>query len=555
MKYALLGFNCRFTHSCLSLFYLRQELVKNMPDADICISQYTINDPYYATLTQIGTLKAHIYFFSVYIWNEDIITRIIHDLHVLQPLAVFILGGPQASALAAEELPANCTIVWGEIEDIDPAFYRDLRHGALASHYKGGRSASFASPFIAEDFNGQLANRHIYYESSRGCPYSCSYCISSIEPGIRNKNLRQVREELKAIQDHNPKTIRFVDRTFNASDQRALAIWKFLTDEPGNTSFHFEISPDLFTEEMFSFLESIPPGLFQFEIGIQSTHDKTLAAINRKHRGEASLENIRRLVKLDTIHLHIDLILGLPHETFESFGQSFTDVFATCPHYIQMGLLKVLPHTRLSEQVKEFSILHCRRPPYEVLSTGWLSHGELTELFWLGECVEAFYNNRFFRSFFAFIQKSGQDSFQLFLNLLQACRKKNFFGRAKTQLLMSEILLDFTSHASNSLLMKEILIFDWLRSGHRFLPEHLDPMTSKELKSRLWLEMPENFLPFYTNTSRSNFFKQAIFVEFSGELLKELGFTDGNDGVLCFLNERENSVMRLNKVFFVQGSG
>jgi radical SAM superfamily enzyme YgiQ (UPF0313 family) len=548
MRFALIGFNCRFTHSCLSLFYLRQELLKNIDDVDININQFTINDPYYSTLMQISGLRADAFFFSVYIWNAVIIKRIINDLAKIQPFSSFILGGPQALAISPDDLPANSTIVSGEIEGVDPSFYADLQGGSLRTSYHGARSKNFDSPFTANDFSAQLANRHIYYESSRGCPYSCSYCISSLEPGIRYKDMQKVRAELKEILAHKPQGLRFVDRTFNASGKRALEIWQFLRDISQGTTFHFEISPDLFSEEMFLFLQTIPPQLFQFEIGIQSTHAKTLAAINRESSISTALDNIKRLVQLNTVHLHVDLILGLPQETFATFGESFNDIFSVGPHYIQMGLLKVLPHAPLSRQLAEFSMQHCDYPPYEVLATRWLTHNELAELFWFGECVEAFYNNRYFRAFFRFLQRKGREGFQFFLELLDSCRKRNFFNRAKTQLLMSEILCDFIRNDPRGGLLHELLIYDWLRSGHRFLPDHLGPHLLREVKNQLWRELPQELLPFYNNAGRSNFFKQTLFVKFSGETLQELGLTDGEEGVLCFLNEKENALLELHKV-------
>lgn len=555
MKFALIGFNCRFTHSCLSLFYLRQELRKHMEDAQISLRQFTINDAYYATLLQIGTLRPDAFFFSVYIWNAGIITRIVNDLAKILPAALFVLGGPQSAALSREDLPARCTIVSGEIEGIDPCFYADLRTGNLLPCYAGKRQAAFASPFTPEDFTSHLANRHIYYESSRGCPYGCSYCISALEPGVRHKDFPQVREELRLILAQQPKGVRFVDRTFNASAARAMQIWQFLRDEAAGTTFHFEIAPDLFTEEMFAFLQSVPPRLFEFEIGMQSTQAATLAAINRKSSPPTALRNLSRLAEIGTIHLHVDLILGLPHENFASFRASFNDVFAAAPHYIQMGLLKVLPRTPLSSRLQEFAVSHCRQPPYEVLATGWLSQAELSELFWFGECVEAFYNNRYFRSFFTFIRQSGRDGFQFFFDLLQACRQRDFFARAKTQLLMSEILYDFIGTDRDRELLTELLIFDWLRSGHRFLPDHLGPQRLKEEKQRMWLLLPQELPAHYTNTTRSDFFKQSLFVAFSGRTLQELGLTAGAAGIVCFLNERENSVLELSRTALVSTGG
>ncbi len=269
MHLTLIAFNCRYTHSCLSLFYVRQELLKKLNDADISLHQFTINDPYYATLINISAIISDAYLFSVYIWNATYTKRLIEDLAQIRPETPIIIGGPQARALYGDNLPPYICLVEGEIEGISKEFFADLQKNSLAPIYQSVKATSFPSPYSTQDFSNHLANRHIYYESSRGCPYSCSYCLSASEPGIRNKPLTQVKTELKEILRHLPQTIRFVDRTFNASATRTLDIWQFLLDESQQTTFHFEISPDLFTDEMFSFLEKIPIGLFQFEIGIR----------------------------------------------------------------------------------------------------------------------------------------------------------------------------------------------------------------------------------------------------------------------------------------------
>ncbi|MFH1217508.1 MAG: DUF4080 domain-containing protein [Pseudomonadota bacterium] len=549
MKLSLISFNCRYTHSCLSLFYLRNQLETHVNDARVSLHQFTINDPYYATLMQISRMDAEVFFFSVYIWNSDLVSRIINDLAIIRPKSRMVLGGPQATALHIDQPGVKKTVVTGEIEGIDQKFYADLITGNLAANYKCSRSPSFPSPFRQEDFHDQLANRAVYYESSRGCPYSCSYCISSTEPGIRYKETELVKQELGEILVHHPKSVRFVDRTFNASARRAVDIWKFLLAEPHEgTTFHFEISPDLFTEEMFDLLQDAPPGLFQFEIGIQSTNPQTLNAINRKSNTTSSLINIGRLAAFDSIHLHVDLILGLPYENMESFTRSFNDVFTTAPHYIQMGLLKILPNTPLVQQTEISNILRCQKPPYEVLATKWLSPEELSELFWFGECVEAFHNNRYFRSFFKYIRRNEQNVFRFFMQLLTLCKKEGFFQRARTQELMSSLLLDFIQHDPRQQILREFLVFDWLRSGHRFLPSHLNPHILNAEKNELWQQLPQEFPPLYTYTTRNNFFKKTLFVKFAKQSLQELNFNSDEGEILCFLQEKEEYVDGLIRV-------
>lgn len=552
MHLALVASNCRYTHSSLSLFYVRNELESHLPDATVSLHQLTINDPYFDTLLTLTELKADGYFFSVYVWNVERILRIVQDIATILPQSLFVFGGPQAGELPLNELPAKSTIVSGEIEGAPPAFYEDLLQGTLSRRYRCESHSAFPSPYREEDFKEELANRSVYYESSRGCPYSCSYCLSAAERGIRQKKLSQVSDELSLICRHEPVSVRFVDRTFNASSERALAIWRFLRALNISTCFHFEISPDLFTEEMFLFLEDVPVGLFQFEVGIQSTNPATLAAINRKTDCGRALTNIRRLLALNTVHLHVDLICGLPHENVATFKKSFDDVFALLPHHIQMGHLKVLPNTPLAGQTGQYCLISCRRPPYEILATGWLDHGELIRLHLFGQCVEAFYNNRFFKAFFRYVSRSNESGFVFFEELLGLCEETGFLRRTKTQKLMSELLLSLAPRNGDAGLVKEILRFDWLRSGHRFLPDHLDPELLREEKNRLWKVLPQEKHPLYDHSTRDRFFKQSLFLGFSGQTLRELGFAHEDRGVLCFLPEREDGVLALTRVVLIR---
>ncbi|MEJ2689274.1 MAG: radical SAM protein [Deltaproteobacteria bacterium] len=330
MFFRLVALNCRYTHSCLALYYLRAALAKHFgPACRIAIEERTINDPYYATLQAMVADLPDALFFSVSIWNATYVERLIRDIAQVKPELPIVVGGPQISFGVGLELAGLCTEVKGAVEGLDGNFFTDLAAGSLQPLYTAGRYETYPYPYREADFTTTLVNRSIYYEASRGCPFSCSYCLSSLGQGVLAKEVAVVRQELKQLLASRPKTLRFVDRTFNIRPERTLAIWQFLLEQPGETVFHFEIAPDRFTEGMLSFLQSVPMGRFRFEIGLQSTNPVTLREISRGMDLIQALANIRSLMTLERIHLHVDLILGLPYETEESFLASFDTVFAS----------------------------------------------------------------------------------------------------------------------------------------------------------------------------------------------------------------------------------
>ena len=544
----LISINCRYSHSCLALFYVRNALEQQLPEHPLVFSQFTINDPYYATLLRISGESAKAIFFSVYIWNHNVIRRLINDLARLRPNVAIILGGPQAQALG--ELPAQCTLFLGEIEGAPKEFYQDLEKGCLQPLYCAEKPQAFPSPYRQEDFTGALQHRQLYYESSRGCPFSCSYCLSSGSNGIRHKPVDLVKEELTALIAADPMIIKLVDRTFNDHPERALSIWQFLINRAEQVRFHFEIAPDRFTEPMFDLLATVPCDQFQFEIGIQSCHPQTLAAVNRKMDIEATCRNIQRLLELNTIHLHVDLILGLPFETETSFRDSFNQVFRIAPHYIQLGLLKVLPDTEIARRAEEFGLISCSAPPYEILATRWLAHEQLTELYELCECTESFYNNRFFRSLWQYLVEKNEEPFAFFAELLRLCREHNFFQLSRTHKLMLRILTDLVQTREDQDLLLDLLRYDWLRCGYRTLPEYLTETSQKELRNSLRAALPQNVEGLFTYQTRVEFLKQASFVELSQEAMQFLGLVNqdnGEGGLVALLPEQTDGVMKFNR--------
>ncbi|MBU0730828.1 MAG: B12-binding domain-containing radical SAM protein [Proteobacteria bacterium] len=544
IKIKIITLNARFTHSGLALFYVRNEISKRLDAADTELCQFTINDPYYETLLKVTERNPEIIMFSVSTWNVDYTLRLVRDIITALPGTRIILGGPEATFMAAGAFPEGCTIVRGEVEGLEDGFFQDLAKGCLGTEYIAQPGKPYSYPYEEKDFVTHLRNRSVYYESSRGCPFSCSYCLSAIGRKVYNKGISEVKAELDRILAHNPKSLRFVDRTFNASSERALEIWKHLAARKTQTVFHFEIAPDRFTEEMFVFLETIEPGRFDFEIGIQSTNPETLKAVHRSMDLDAAAKNISRLVGLDNIHLHVDLILGLPYETVETFRQSFNDVFRMKPHYIQMGLLKILPGTPIST-ADDYGLAACRNPPYQILKTRWMSHETLADLYWFGECVEAFYNKKFFRNVCNYLGATEQNPFAVFKALAEFARARGFFDLAKTQEFMNAILVGFTAERQDRAVIVELLRFDWLKSGHRFLPEILEDEPIKKIKDDLRKMLPQSLAPFYDYANRDEFFKKGMFSRFSGPALRALGLSEYNAaGWVVFFPEQDPGISK-----------
>ena len=560
LKIDLIGINARYSHSCLALFYLRNELERRIAEIETAICQYTINDPYYLLLQRIAGSDANYLFFSALIWNSDLIERLIEDLLQIDKGFRFVVGGPQAGVIGVKfsDCP-GLTIFKGDIEAAPADFFADLQRGDLRGSYQASFLKSAARqlryPYKDEDFSLHLRNRAVYYESSRGCPFFCTYCLSSTEAGVFHKDVEEVCSELADILSHRPETVRFVDRTFNDNPARALAVWRFLRDRDGETLFHFEIAPDRFSAEMFSFLETVRPGLFQFEIGIQSTNPETLKAIRRPIDAGAAGEVIRRLRRMENIHLHADLILGLPFETAGTMRTSINDMFAMQPHYLQMGLLKLLPETEISRQADSWQYRYGARPPYPVFANRWLDEQTLRSFYWLGECLEHCYNNRYFPSFWHYLVSQNEDMAVFFSSLAQRFFDQGYFWMAATQKTLCRLLLEECGKREDFALIRELICYDWLRCGHRYLPEQLcyrEP-SLEELRRNLYNTLPQEMERLYQARERKIFIKTGVFHYFSAAAAAQVGLRAAADPVLvCFLNDREQSVHRLNKVSIMQ---
>lgn len=439
MKFLLVALNAKYIHSNLAVHSLKEYCVRQFQKAgvkppQIEIAEYTINQPLAKILADIYERKADVLFFSCYIWNRREIEQLVRDLQKISPDADIWLGGPEVSFDLPDALEAFAKatgIIRGEGEK---AFFR------LAQAYANHGLGQADEPLIADDLveaqqmlsesdrllkvqplhleTGSLivveaqtllpmdalpfpydnladfTNRIIYYENSRGCPFRCSYCLSSIEKSLRFKSLDLVKRQLAFFLAHNVKQVKFIDRTFNCNHDHALAIWQYLKEhDNGVTNFHFEIAGELLADSELGLLEKMRPGQVQLEIGVQSTHERTLAEINRPADFGRLSQVVRRLKKTGNIHIHLDLIAGLPFEDMERFKHSFNEVFSLRPHQLQLGFLKVLKGSPLAEHCTAYGLKYSDAPPYEVLETKWISYGQILQLKAVEEMVEIYYNS------------------------------------------------------------------------------------------------------------------------------------------------------------------
>jgi radical SAM superfamily enzyme YgiQ (UPF0313 family) len=406
MKVLLVGVNARYTHSNLALYYLRNEIIQYSHDA--VIEEYSINQDRIDVIESICQHKPDVILFSVYIWNNLFIKGILSEIRLLLPKARIIMGGPEAGYNASfwlESITGIDAIVVGAGEtsvkllaqhNFDCAFVLNLTENVSKKqkvlHVPNAPFSEISLPYKENDFS-RFENRYMYYESSRGCTFACTYCLSSREDQTYEmKSSEQTIGELSFILKHKPMTLKFVDRSFNAHPMRAREIWKFCAQYASFTNFHFEIHPLFLEDEDYAILKDIPEKAFRFEIGIQSVNDTPLNEINRKVSWKIIAPKIQKLIDLKNINIHCDLIAGLPYETINDISASFNEILSLHPHHLQLGFLKVLPGTVMFEKAGEYEMLSLHEPPYQVLKTKWLSHEDMAVIRRIENLAESIYN-------------------------------------------------------------------------------------------------------------------------------------------------------------------
>ncbi|HOT45965.1 MAG TPA: DUF4080 domain-containing protein [Spirochaetota bacterium] len=420
-KIILAGINARYTHSCLALYCLKSAL--SGIDAEAVVREFSINQPVEDIASRLAAEGADVMALSVYIWNSEPVRKLLHLLHERCAGSLLVLGGPEVSYNPGswlEAFPFIDFIVTGHGEEgFRTLAEKGFRGGEKVIAIPNPPFAEMPAPYSEEDLVG-LKHKYIYYESSRGCPYRCTYCLSSrSDQNIDLKGPDTVKRELDFILRGGPSLVKFVDRTFNASRGHGRAIWRHLLKNyrNGPTTFHFEIHPLCLDEEDFEILSLCPKGLFQFEIGIQSTNRETLAAVKRSGDWEKERAVLERLIALGTIRIHLDLIAGLPHEDMVSFRRSFNDLYGLRPDHLQVGFLKILPGTEMMDAAGRFGMSYSRRAPYQVSETQWLNGKELGLLERISRLVDRLHNTRRFGTTLAALAGRHGSSFDLYREL------------------------------------------------------------------------------------------------------------------------------------------
>ncbi len=495
MKFLLVALNSKYIHSNPALYSLRAHAGAELREY-VELVEYTINHAFTDVLADIYKRQPDVIGISCYIWNIGMVWELTRELKKLMPAVPIWLGGPEVSYEAPKllaEHPEVSGIMVGEGEETfkellscyverekNLASAVDSLGGikglCLPSGYTPARELTDMNtlPFLYEDLSA-FENRIIYYESSRGCPFRCSYCLSSIDKKVRLRDMDTVKRELQFFLDHKVKQVKFVDRTFNCNHAHATTIWQYILEhDNGVTNFHFEISADILNEEELALLSGMRPGLVQLEIGVQSTNPETLEAIHRKMDVDKLEHIVAQINSGNNVHQHLDLIAGLPYEDYESFARSFDRVYGMRPEQLQLGFLKVLKGSEMYERAEEFGICYMDKPPYEVLYTGWLPFTDVLRLKRIEEMAELYYNSNQFVYTLRFLEQAFASPFRMYEALAEFYEEKGYFVTSPARSYRYQVLLAFACEkdGAHEAVYRELLTYDmYLRENVKSRPE------------------------------------------------------------------------------------
>lgn len=507
MQVVLSAINSKYIHTGLGLRYVGE--YAKVQGHEVTLIEETINTPILAVLEKIMAVPAQVYGFSVHIWNKSFVFKLIRMLRKLRPQAAIVIGGPEVAFDAEKifaELPQADYIVQGEGE---LAFSELLVYlagsGSVPQHiaYREGEQVNLNGgitviddmsllPFPYPDLEKMLAEHKIvYYECTRGCPFNCAYCLSGISRSVRKRPLELVLRDLDRFIAAGVPLVKFVDRTYNLDEKYFLPMMEHLAQADTNATFHFEIKADILSEQVMDFLATVPKGRFQLEIGIQSTHQPTLKAINRQDNWEKLSANVKRLLSFGNMHIHVDLIAGLPYEDLPTFAQSFDDVYGLGADMLQLGFLKVLPGTQMRRETEQHNLRYMDEPPYEILATKYMPYEDMLYLKHLDNILDQTANSSGFKyTLRALLRASGMTAFAFYRKLTQWWVEAGFYPQTHNAKGVAAILKQFIeeNYVEQQTELLEILRFDVFCEIPQWRPEWLEWQTEAifELVSAFW---------------------------------------------------------------------
>lgn len=497
MKVILAAINAKYIHSNLAIYSLRKYAETYAEQITLC--EYTINNYTDDILMDLYRQKPDVLAVSCYIWNIDMVKEILKDIKKVLPNLVIWVGGPEVSYDVETFMLQNSYVDGVMIGEGEQTFLEVMEYyiegkGSLSDiqgiAYRKQEEVLFTAPRMPMDLSAipfpyddldDFENKIIYYETSRGCPFSCSYCLSSIEKGVRLRNIELVKKELQLFLDKKIPQVKFIDRTFNCNHKHAMEIWQYIYDhDNGVTNFHFEISADLLQEEELELLNRMRVGLVQLEIGVQSTNPQTIAAIHRTMNLDKLSYAVRRVQDGKNIHQHLDLIAGLPFEDYESFRKSFNDVYAMGPNQLQLGFLKVLKGSQMYVEQTQHHILYKGQAPYEVMATKWLPYDDVLRLKKVEDMVEVYYNSDQFTHSLAFLMHYYETPFDFYQMLGTYYEEQGLEGFHHSRMARYDILLAFVTKTKPEVVtpLKELLVYDlYLRENLKSRPAFASDLT------------------------------------------------------------------------------
>lgn len=535
MKILLTAINAKYIHSNLAVYSLKAYAKEY--DKQIELAEYTINHRVEYILQELYKKRPDVICFSCYIWNFRYVQELICEIHKLLPEIPIWVGGPEVSyepEAFLNQFPMVTGVMIGEGEETfrelcryyvnqehsqrnyidnqqqftentqdrqeDPKYspnnyadiagllFRNEQSELVRTPYRELMSMDDL-PFCYEHLE-DFENRIIYYETSRGCPFSCSYCLSSIEKGLRFRSFELVKKELQFFLDHKVPQVKFVDRTFNCNHKHAMEIWQYIKEhDNGITNFHFEISADLLTEEEIGLIAKMRPGLIQLEIGVQSTFAPTIEEIHRTMNLSRLEDVVKKVQQTGNVHQHLDLIAGLPKEDFTTFAKSFQEIYRLKPEQLQLGFLKVLKGSYMYEHQQEYGLVYQSNPPYEVMQTNWLSYEEVLKIKLVEEMLEVYYNSGQFEMTMKVLELAYDNPFTMFLEMGEYYEEHGLFAMNHSRIRRCEILLDFMKEKdiTHQELYEETLTFDlYYRENMKTRPKWAPDMASFKEETRTY---------------------------------------------------------------------